>query len=456
MFINRSLPKTVLMINKCFIIVVIFFISTISYSQKVVDQVIAVIGNDIILQSDIENQYQQFLSQGYKDESKTKCSLLEELVYEKLLLVQSKVDSIKVTEAQVESELDKRLRYFINQVGSEKKLEEYFNKSILEIKDEFKEKIHDQLLTQNMQQKITKDIKVTPKETRDYFEQLPKDSLPYINSELEIAEIDKLPQISQSERTAIIDKLQGLRKRIENGENFATLAVLYSDDPGSAAKGGELGFVNRGQLVPEFEAAAFSLEKGQLSDIIETEYGFHILQVIEHRGDMVNVRHILLKPKVSAQDLQRAYAQLDSIRGLIETNKISFTEAAEKFSDDAKTKNNGGTMINPNTGTTHFEASQIDPSIFFIVDKMKVGEISRPVSVSTPDSKQGYRIVFLKSKSDPHTANLRDDYQKIQEALLAKKQSAVINEWVNKRKSTTYIRIDNDYLSCKFKHKWIN
>jgi peptidyl-prolyl cis-trans isomerase SurA len=376
----------------------------------------------------------------------------------KLLLHQSQVDSVKVTDTQVESEMDRRMRYFIAQAGSPDKLEEYYQKSLLEIKNELREIIREQMLTEQEQQKITKDLSITPSEVKSYYRKIDKDSIPLINAELEIGIIVKQPLIGPEEKQIVINKLKGFKERIAKGDEFATLAVLYSEDPGSAKQGGELGMFKRGDMRPEFEAAAFKLKQpGDISDIVETEDGFHIIQLIERRGEYINVRHILLQPQVSTQNLSKAKVTLDSVANLITTKKLKFDEAVMKYSDDPS-KNNGGLLVNNITETTRFETSQLsqlDPKVFFVVDKLKVGEISPAMLMKTERGKQEYRIYYLKDRTNPHRANLDYDYARIQEMALDKKREKVLNQWVDTKLATTFISISDQYRNCDFKRKWV-
>ena len=419
--------------------------------EKVVDQIIAVVGGNIILQSELETQYLQAVSQGMEVDENSRCELLEEMLYQKLLLNQAQLDSVKVSDSQVESEMDKRLRYFISQIGSEQKLEEYYGKSIAEIKDEFKELIRNQLLIQSMQSKVTANINVTPSEVKAFYNKRPEDSIPLVNSEIEVAQIVAIPKVSEEAKKEAREKIEALRERIIKGEKFATLAVLYSEDPGSAKKGGELGFVGRGSFVPEFEAMAYQLKEGEVSEIVETQYGFHIMQLIERRGEQINIRHILISPKIAPEDLVKARNYIDSISHLIaSTDTLDFAEAAVLFSDDIETKYNGGLIVNPQTGTTRFEADQLDPSLFFTIDKLEVGEMSGPVLIQMPGGKQAYRLLYLKTRTEPHRANLKDDYQKIQETALAEKQQVAVNKWITKKLANIYFKLHEDYKSCNF------
>ncbi|MCX6267991.1 MAG: peptidylprolyl isomerase [Bacteroidetes bacterium] len=426
-----------------------------SLQDTVIDGVVGIVGGNVILKSDVENQYFQIRSQGNIQGTapKLKCQIFENLLFQKLLLHQAQVDSISVTDAQVELEMDRRMRYFISQAGSPDRLEEHFGKSLLEIKNELRDVIKEQMLTEQEQQKITKDASITPSEVKAFFKKIPKDSIPLINSEFEIGMIVKQPLISDTEKQEAKDKLKGFKERIAKGDDFSTLAVLYSEDPGSSKQGGELGMFKRGEMRPEFEAAAFRLKPGEVSDIVETEDGYHLIQMIERRGEYINVRHILVQPKVSLLNLGKAKATLDSVASLITNKKTTFDIAVVKYSDDPG-KNSGGLMINPVSGNSRFEASQIDAKIFFVIDKLKTGDVSSPV-LTNERGKQDYRIYFLKTRTNPHKANLEDDYARIQQMALDMKKQEVIDEWMTKKVNSTYISIKDDFRNCSFERKWI-
>ena len=431
-----------------------------SLSQpKVIDKVIAIVGDNIILKSDLENQKSQQIQSGAEIPENNECKLLEELLFQKLLINQAQIDSVEVSEAQVQSEIDRRLRFFISQIGSEQKLEEMYKKSISEIKSNFHDLIKEQLLGQNMQQKINGNIKINPGEVKEYYERIPKDSLPLVSSELEVAHIVKKPNIKPEEKKAVKEKLEGLRNRILKGEDFGTLAYLYSEDPGSAKQNGELGFVTRNTLVPEFASIAFTIKPGEVSEIVETDFGFHLIQLIEKRGEQVNVRHILLVPKVNPEDLILAKNYLDSIAEMKKkVDTLTFELSAQLFSEDKDSKMNGGKIMNPQTGTTKFDAEllgQFDPMLFFAAEKMKPGEETQPVLWQKQDGSQAYRIIKLLSRSEPHRANLKDDYQKIQDAALQEKQEKILNNWIDKKIKKTYVKVDDDFNSCKFENNWI-
>jgi peptidyl-prolyl cis-trans isomerase SurA len=445
--------------KKTLIFLSLFFLIGIpvSYSQdKVIDKVVAVVGGKMILMSDVENQYVQAVMQGYKKGDSTyKCNLLEEMMFQKLLLTQAEIDSVVVTESQIETDLERRIKYFSKQMGGDDQLEKYYNKSIVEIKADFRDVIKDQLLQQNVESKITDGIKVTPSEVKSFFNNLPKDSIPTVSSVIEVGEIVKMPKVNEEAKGIAKEKLNAIRERIAKGENFSTLAVLYSEDPGTSAKGGELGFTSRGDLDPDYEAAAYKLKPGEISPVFLSKYGYHIIQMIERRGELINTRHILIKTKVATEDLLKAKLSLDTIYSKIKSvnDSLTFEKAALRYSNDPS-RTNGGLLVNTETGTSKFEPDQLDASIFFVIDKMKVGEISQPIPMTTEDGKQAYRILYLKSRTDPHRANMKDDYDFIQSAALKQKQNKAVAEWIKKKAAATYIRITDEYKNCKFMYQW--
>ncbi|MBK7430034.1 MAG: peptidylprolyl isomerase [Bacteroidetes bacterium] len=440
---------------KLFALVGLISVSTQAFSQDLVDKVVAIVGTKVILHSDIEKQYVQYVAQGGVETSDVRCTILDQLLLQKLMINQADIDSVTVADAQVEGELDPRMRYYIKQIGSEEKLEEYFHTSIRQLKSEFRDIIKEQLLVQTMQSRITKDVSASPSDARTYFESIPVDSLPYMDAEMEIAQIVKMPVVTPAEKLAVRNELEEYRKKILSGEgDFAVYAALYSKDPSSAKKGGELGFFERGTMVPEFEAAAFTLKPGEISPVIETKFGFHILQLIERRGDQINIRHILLQPTTDDAALAASVRQLDSLRTQIISGTITFEDAAQKFSSDDETKNNGGLLINPETNTTKLSPDKIDRLLFFQVDSMELGKVSAPLIMNTPDGKTAYRLVMLKSRTQPHKANLRDDYTKIQEVATSEKQNKVMSEWVAKKIKTTYIQFNDDSINCAQLDHW--
>ena len=460
---QKTQKKLKYLYTKSLIFTIIFIgISFISIGQKkdqpIIDKVIAVVADEIVLRSDLEAASIQYASSGQPVESNTQCVIFEDLLFKKLLLNQAALDSLVVSEDQINSEISRRIQYFVQQIGSEEKLEEFYGKSIVEIKEEFHDLIKEQMLTQQMQGSITSGVDISPKEVKSFFNDIPKDSLPFVNSEVVVEHIIIDPIISDEEKAASKAKLASIRERVMKGEDFGTLAFLYSQDPGSAKRNGELGFMERGQLVKEFAAVAFTLQPGQVSEIVETEFGYHILQLVERRGQQANIRHILIKPAVNQIDLITAKTKLDSIRlQVMSVDSVKFEVMAAKHSDDKSTRMNGGKMINPQTGSTTFEVdevSKVDPSLFFILDKMKPGEISKPVIYQKYDGSQSYRIVKLVSVTEAHRANLQDDYLKIQGAAKAEKEKEALDKWIKEKIEINYIRIDDELLDCEFQHSW--
>lgn len=444
-------------LRKIFALVALTTCVTTIYAQQpqVIDRIVAVVGKNIVMQSDIEEQYMQFRLQGgiKGSASSIRCEILEDQLFRKLMLNQAELDSITVTDEQVEAEMEYRLRYYLSQLGSQEKLEKYFNKTMSEIKDELRIVIKDQKLIEEVQRKIVEGVSATPSDVREFYNSLPADSIPMVSAQYEIAQLVKKPPITLDQKLEVKDRLYGLRSRILKGERFSTLALLYSEDPGSAKKGGELGFKGRGELVPEFEAAAFALKDGEISEVVETEYGFHIIQMIERRGDNVNVRHILLTVKVSPEALQQAYTELDSIANLIRNDSITFDEAVRKFSDEDD-KVNGGYLVNPNTGSTMFAAEELDQQVSVVVNRLQVGEVSSPVPMKTKNDKDAYRLLIIKKKTQPHKANLKDDYSLIQQWTMQKLRQDAINKWIDAKSSKAYVKICDDYRDCDFQFDW--
>ncbi|MGI6320487.1 MAG: foldase protein PrsA [Bacteroidales bacterium] len=422
----------------------------------VVDEVVVVIGKNFILHSDIESQYLQLKMQYGLAEGgmPLRCHILENMMFQKLLVNQAQLDSVVVSDAEVNDRIDRNLRYFVSQFGSRAKLEEFYKKSFAEIKEELRQPIKEQLISEHMQERITQNVQITPAEVMSFFNEIDVDSIPLMPAQYELQEIVKIPKVGQNEYDEAYNKINGFRDRILKGESFSTIAVLYSEDPGSMSKGGELGFFSRGDMFPEFEAAAFSLRPGEVSPITKTKAGYHILQLIERRGELINVRHLLIQAKPSIENIAESKNLLDSVYTLVESGQMSFDSAAFLFSD-INSKNSGGLMINPYTGTSYFEAEHIDKSLIYTVDKLNVGEFSKPIPMQTEDGKQAYRIVRVKTLKEPHKANLKDDYDKIQTAALEDKKAEIIAKWINNNLQNTFVKIKPPYDSCEFDNEWI-
>lgn len=439
------------------IFAIVTICNTIGYAQQqqVIDKVVAVVGSNIILQSEIEEQYLQYRLQGgvKGSASSIRCEILEDLLFRKLMLNQAELDSISVTNEQIDSEVERYVRYYVSQLGSIEKLEKYYDKNIAEIRDDLHKQLKEKQLMEEVQRSIVSGVSATPSDVRDFYRSIPRDSIPMVSAQYEIAELVKKPPITLDEKLAVKDELYNIRARILKGERFSTLARIYSEDPGSATKGGELGFQGRGDYVPEFEAAAFALKEGEISEVIETEYGFHIIQLIERRGDYINVRHILRTLKVSPEALQQAYDELDHIASLIRNDSITFDEAVKTYSDEAD-KVNGGLLVNEIDGSTLFNAEDLDQQVSVVINRLQVGEVSDPVPMKTSDGKDAYRLLIIKKKTTPHKANLKDDYALIQQWTMQKQRQDAINKWIKAKSTKAYVKICEDYQDCDFQFDW--
>jgi len=446
---------------------VMFFLSCLSCTlmaqDNVVDEIVWVVGDDAILRSDIETKRLDMQINGIRFDGDPYCIIPEQMAIEKLYLNQAKIDSIDVSENQVIQDVDRWINMAIGQIGSREKLEEYFNKKLSQIKDERKEMVREQQIIQQMQRELIGEIRLTPSEVRRYYNQLPKDSLPIIPTTVEVQIITLEPTIPFEETDAIKSRLREFTDQITKGEmEFSTLARLYSEDPSSAIRGGELGFVGKGTLLPEFANVAFNLsDPKRVSNIVETEYGFHIIQLIEKRGDRINCRHILLKPRVSEKELLDATTKMDSLYSDLMAEKFLFEEAATFISYDKDTRNNKGLMVNQNYesenyGTPRFEMQELPPEIGKIVYNMQIGEISKPFTMITSKQKDVVAVVKLKARTETHQANLSDDYQAIKAMVEHQKRTELLNDWIVKKQKTTYVRISEGWRNCDFQYPgWI-
>ena len=439
---------------KLFFLNIILFISFSSYSQSI-DKIQAIIGSEILLTSDIENQYNQILSQGVIETENIRCDIIDELILQNFLVHHAKIDStIEINQDEIDSEINNRISYFEKQLGSLAKVESFFNRSIESMEEELLYIVKDQFYTQKKQSKIISDVKITPNEVKEFYNQLESEDIPLVPTKLELSQIVISPVLSEEKQQSIKEKLNNFRKRIYNGEDFKVLATLYSDDIVSANNGGELGFMKRGELVPEFERAAFKLKKDEISEVVESKFGFHIIQMIERRGEQINVRHILIKPKYSSLSLKNASDKINSIKADLDSSKISFDEALQLFSDD-ESKNNGGIILNPKNGTSFFTFDEIDPSIRYTVEKMKIGDISDPsLSKSQDGTQAAYRLIKLNNKIDEHKANVVDDFDLLKEYALANKKQKVLEKWVTDNINDTYINLSKDLSVCSCYNKW--
>ncbi|WP_183565867.1 peptidylprolyl isomerase [Mucilaginibacter sp. SP1R1] len=427
--------------------------------RRTLDKIAAVVGNSPILQSDIELSYAQYLVQGNQPNPDVKCRILQSLLTQKLLAQQAIIDSVEVKDDEVDNNVDRRMREMTQRAGGQEKLEAFLGRSVIQYKDEIRPDLKEQLVAQKMQQKITEKLNVTPLDVKKYFDAIPKDSLPSFNKEIEVGEIAFQPQLDKEEKAVYREKAEELRERIKKGEDFGTLARLYSQDPGSAPDGGDLGFADRTTFVKEFTANAFKLKAGEISPVFETDFGFHFLQVIERRGEQVHVRHILISPVVTQASLDRAKAKADSIYTLLMKNKkIDFSSAAAYYSDDKDTKYNGGMMLNAENvqnRTTFIPTDKLDPKVALVTDTMKIGSISKPELFTGADGKKSYKILYLKSATNAHKANLDQDFPKLKEFAYEDKNNRTVTQWFEKRRKETFIKIDPEYQSCEILKKWI-
>lgn len=448
---------------------VLFFslLSFISFNLKaqdnVIDQVVWVIGDEALLKSDVEGVKLQMQLEKEHFDGDPYCIIPEQLAVQKLFLHQAKVDSIDVGNNVVSRTVDRRINNAIASLGSQEKLEEYLGKSINQLREEWREQVRDNEIVTEVQRKIVGNIKLTPSEIRNYYTQLSQDSLPFINTTVEVEIITMNPTIPITEIDAVKNRLRDFTDRINKKESsFSTLALLYSEDIESAKRGGELGFMPRTQLVPEYANAAFILnDPTKVSNIVESEYGFHIIQLIEKRGDRINTRHILLKPKVPAEELKKTTVRMDSLLVDLKANKFTFEEAATHISADKDSRNNKGLMLNKSeysnySGTAHFEMKDLPQEVAKVVDKMTVGDISQPFTMLNSSGKEVVAIVRLKERIDAHKANLSDDYQVMKSIVEGKKREDVLKKWVQEKIKTTYVRINDDWKNCDFQHEgWI-
>lgn len=434
---------------------------SVAYGQdNVIDEVVWIVGDDAILKSEVEEARLDAAYQQRRFDRDPYCVIPEEIAVQKLFLHQAELDSIEVAESEVVSALDRQINFYIANIGSREKLEEYFNKTFSQIRETLRENVREGLRVQKMQQKLVGEIKVTPAEVRRYFKDLPQDSIPYIPTQVEVQIITQQPKVPQEEIEDVKRRLREYTERINSGEtSFSTLALLYSEDKASAIRGGEIEFSGRGMLDPAYANVAFNLQDpNKVSKIVESEFGFHIIQLVEKRGDRIKTRHILLKPHIPEEALQVANARLDSIADDIRNGKFSFEEAATVLSHDKDTRNNHGLLPNPNDNTSRFEMQELPPEIAKVVDNMKVGEISEAFTmIPQKTGKEECVIVKLKSRINGHKATISDDYQNLKAIVLDKRREEVLDKWIREKQRHTYVRIKDSWKkNCTFKYPgWI-
>ena len=429
--------------------------------NNVIDEVVWVVGDEAILKSDVESERLNAQYEGRKFDGDPYCIIPEQLAVQKLFLHQAELDSVEVTEQEVLTELEWRINYIIDQIGSKEKMEEYYNKTSTQIREMIRENIRNEKTVRKMQQEIIGDIKIVPADVRRYFKNLPQDSIPYVPTQVEVQIVTLEPKIPQEEIERVKKALRDYTEQITKGEiAFSTLARLYSEDEGTRRRGGELGFMGRGQLVPEYANVAFNLQDpDKISKIVESEFGFHIIQLIEKRGDRINTRHILLKPKVEEKDMETSLLRLDSIAKDIRNEKFTFDEAATFLSQDKDTRNNHGLMANPASGTARFEMqelAQVSQEVAKTVEGLNVGEVSEPFTMINNKGKEICAIVKLKSRIEGHKATITEDYQRLKSVVQAKLGEEKLEKWIKDKQKSTYVRINENWVKCDFKYPgWV-
>ena len=429
------------------LILIVFNLSVFAQNQPLnVDGIVAAIGDQIILKSDIIFQKQALSQEG---KVLSDCDMLKEISLEKLLIHHAAIDSVEVTNEEIDESIDRRIQQLVAQIGSERKMEEYYKKSILLVKEEMRPLMKNQMISQRMQMTVAENVQISPIEVEEMIQEMPIDSLPLIGTEVELAQIVIEPKVSKEALTETIERLNTLRERILNGSSFSSMAILYSEDPGSNRNGGEYKGLKRGQFVKEFEAVAFNLRPGEVSKPFKTDYGYHIVQLQIKRGEELDLRHILIKPKVEQEDLDIAKKALDSLRLQIIDGNISFEEVARKYSSDDESKLNGGVMMNPMTTDTRWNLEDLDRSIFYAIEKIKVGDISPAALVREQDGKEIFRILQLRQRIAPHRANLDQDFSLLKNYVENQKRQEKLMDWVARKKNSTYIFIAPKYRDCQ-------
>lgn len=445
------------MMNKL-IIFALFLVPSLVFGQDKlsIDKVVAKVGGEIILLSDIESQYAFTRTQDLSGEY-GRCEILEAMIGQKLIVHQAKLDSIIVSDAEVDAQIDFRISSVLRQMnGDRERFEEYYKMSVEEMSNNLREDMVSQLLAERMQQQILTEVEITPIEVQEFFNTIPKDSLPFLSAEVEVAEIVVAPVVNEIERLKALQEILEVRKKIVNGEDFGMLAKKHSDDPGSGAQGGELGFAERGSYLPEFEAEAYQLEVNELSEPVETEYGFHIIQLVERRGNSIKLRHILITPEITYEDMDLAKAKLDSVRIELDSMGLDWSKAVSKYSlKTAQSYNNGGRLQNPNTGKSFFQTSELPPEVYFATEEMEVGQVSIPLEYQNVRGGTEYRIIKLLSRTKPHKVSLEQDYSKIQQLAKENKKNKYFGDWVTEKLDETFIKLDPNYLECPSIEKYL-
>ncbi len=433
-------------------------ISGAAAQDNIIDRVEWVVGDKAILRSDIEEAVKTWLTRGMKFQGDPYCVVGEELAVQQLFLHQAILDSVEVNDSYILQSVDEHIDYAIQMLGSKEKMEEYFRMNSNEIREMYYEMEYNNYMMTSMKQNLVGEIKVSPALVRRYVSTLPQDSIPFVQSQVEVQIITLEPDVDPEEIDRVKSELRGYTERVNNGEtSFSTLALMYSEDNGSARRGGELDFMARAEFDPAFANVAFNLtDPNKVSKIVQSEYGYHIIQLMEKRGDKIKVRHILRKPRVSSDNIKDMMLKLDTIANDIRKDTISFELAAQLISDDKDTRNNHGLMVNKATASSRFQMQDLPVDVARVVDGMQVGEVSSPFTMRLPDDRVVCAIVKLRARIDGHKANLRDDYETLRELYLAKMSEEKIMEWIKEKQRTTYVRINKDNRDCEFKYPgWV-
>lgn len=446
---------------RLYLVYILITLGSFAFAQEayILDKVVAQVGSEVILWSDIEEYYAYQKANYGKVPEDGRCKILDNLMMKSLLVSEAKLDTLViVSDAEVDESLNRRIDEILFMMnGDVEFFREYYGKTVNEVKSDMRDDLQDQLLSDRMQGKIMRDIKITPAEVKEFFNNIPRDSLPYFQSEVEISEIVVYPEVNEEEKDKSIARLEAILKEYEEGKDFGLLAKKYSEDPGSARQNGDLGWQKRGSFVQEFEEAAYKLDINEVSPIVESDFGFHVIQMLDRRGNNFKTRHILIKPEITQTDIDLAKQKLVDVKEEIESGQLSFQDAVSKYSDErSQSKNNAGRLVNPKTSNTFFEIADLDYDVFFAVDSMKVGQISNPVEfVSEDDGEVFFKIIKLDSRSLPHTANMSQDFSKIKAAAVEEKKARFLDEWVKSKSESTYVEIDDYFMDCEMISKWL-
>lgn len=440
----------------CFVLFALLFQA--SAQSENLDKIAAIVGDKIILKSEIEKGFADYKNENPTASESSKCDLLENILGQKIITEQADRDSVFVTEEEVDAQIENRIRYFVNQYGSEEKLEEMAGKTVYQLRDEYRPVFKEQLQVQKMQGQIMSNVKITPQEVKAFYDKIPKDSLPFYPSTIEVGQIVFRPDINKEVEDYAMERLESIRKDILSGKTtFEERAGIFSEDPGSRDQGGDLGIMGRDDLVPEFAAAAFKLQNGEISPIVKTSFGYHIIQMVNRQGEKAKLRHILIKPVITEDMVKLVLKKADSVRANLVSGKLAFSAAVGKYSSDESSKLTGGMITNPQTGSSSLLNEDLDPNLALSINDMKVGEYSQPTEYTDPRTGDKLvRIVFLKSRTEPHKANLHDDYTKIQQVAFSEKQNTYLMNWIQQHIASFYVKVDPEYTTCNNIQKWVN